>query len=216
MKVIVFDTETTGLPTTRQLNANAINNWPFIVQFSYIIYDMNTHKLIKTFDSLVKINELVKIDPKSIEIHGIHKEQCIREGKHIVDIVSEFMTDLNQCETLIGHNIEFDRNMLIIEMLRNNLFETYMPVLQKKKNYCTMKNTVNLCNIKVEGKSGIYKKFPKLTELHEKLFYSAPKYMHNSFHDILITLRCYVKMKTYIDIFVMNDELRKLIKPLID
>lgn len=216
MKIIVFDTETSGLPSTRQLNPNAINYWPFIMQFSYIIYDMETHKLVKTFDTLVKINEHVIIDPKSIEIHGIHKEQCIREGKHIVDIVAEFMTDLTQCEILIGHNIEFDRNMLIIELLRNNLFETYIPVLNKKKHFCTMKNTVKLCNIEVEGKCGIYKKFPKLSELHAKLFYFEPKSLHNSLHDILITLRCYVKMKTYIDIVVMDDGLRKLIKPLID
>ena len=216
MKIIVFDTETSGLPSTRLVNPTVITSWPHILQFSYIVYDIETHKLIKSFDSLVKISEHVTIDPKSIEIHGIKKENCIQEGRDIADIVAEFMTDLNQCKKLIGHNVEFDRNMVIIEMMRNDLFETYMPILNEKKYFCTMKNTVRLCNIEIEGKDGKFKKFPKLAELHKKLFYFEPKHLHNSLHDILITLRCYVKMKTYIDVVLVDDELRKLIKPLVD
>ena len=216
MKIIVFDTETSGLPSTRKVNPETINYWPHILQFSYVVYDLDEHKLIKSFDTLVKINEHVTIDPKSMEIHGIKKENCIQQGRLITDIVSEFITDLKNCKKLIGHNIEFDRNMLIIEMMRNDLFEMYMPILKEKNYFCTMKNTVKLCNIEVEGKDGTFKKFPKLAELHQKLFYFEPKHLHNSLHDILITLRCYVKMKTYIDVVLVDDELRKLIKPLID
>ena len=39
MKVIVFDTETSGLPKSKIINQNTQHLWPFIVQFSYIIYD---------------------------------------------------------------------------------------------------------------------------------------------------------------------------------
>ena len=77
MKIIVFDTETSGLPSTRLVNPTVITSWPHILQFSYIVYDLDNHKLIKSFDTLVKINEHVTIDPKSIEIHGIQKERCV-------------------------------------------------------------------------------------------------------------------------------------------
>lgn len=216
MKIIVFDTETSGLPSVKEATPYTINYWPYVLQFSYIVYDINSHKLVKTFDSLVKIKEDVVISKKSFEIHGITKEQCLKEGKPINNIIHEFMIDLNECQTIIGHNIDFDKNMLIIEMIRNNLFELFVPILNKKSQFCTMKKTVNLCNIELEGNHGIYKKYPKLNELHEKLFYFTPKFLHNSFHDILITLRCYVKIKTNIDVVLVDNNLNRLIKPLVN
>ena len=39
-KIIIFDTETTGLPKSRQSLVNNTEEWPYIVQFSYIIYDL--------------------------------------------------------------------------------------------------------------------------------------------------------------------------------
>ena len=37
MRVIVFDTETTGLPKTKVLTYGLLNLWPYIVQLSYLI-----------------------------------------------------------------------------------------------------------------------------------------------------------------------------------
>ena len=39
-KIIIFDTETTGLPKTKDALVTSTELWPYIVQFSYIIYDM--------------------------------------------------------------------------------------------------------------------------------------------------------------------------------
>ena len=49
MRVLVFDTETTGLPQTKILNPDTLHQWPTIVQFSYIIYDT----LLSIFVTLV-------------------------------------------------------------------------------------------------------------------------------------------------------------------
>ena len=43
MRVLVFDTETTGLPKTKILNKYMLELWPYIVQLSYIIYDIDTN-----------------------------------------------------------------------------------------------------------------------------------------------------------------------------
>jgi hypothetical protein len=48
------------------------------------------------------------------------------------------------------------------------------------------------------GKS--YLKYPKLIELHEKLFNVTPNNLHNSLNDILVTLRCYMKLKFNVDL----------------
>ena len=60
------------------------------------------------------------------------------------------------------------------------------------KEYCTMKNTVNVCNIERESENGnVYFKYPTLTELHTYLFNFTPKNTHDSMVDVLICLRCY-------------------------
>ena len=38
MRVIVFDTETTGLPKTKVLTPGLLKLWPYVVQLSYLIY----------------------------------------------------------------------------------------------------------------------------------------------------------------------------------
>ena len=44
MKVLVFDTETTGLPTERNASITNMEAWPHIVQLSYILYDVDEKK----------------------------------------------------------------------------------------------------------------------------------------------------------------------------
>lgn len=65
-----------------------------------------------------------------------------------------------------------------------------------KNIYCTLQESIDLCNIKAFDKFGReYVKYPKLSELHIKLFDSIPQNLHNSFIDILVTLRCFMKLK---------------------
>jgi hypothetical protein len=79
-----------------------------------------------------------------------------------------------------------------------------------KNIYCTLHESINLCNIKAIDKFGKeYIKFPKLLELHQKLFESTPNNLHNSFNDILVTLRCFMKLKHDID---LNEKCNTFIK----
>ena len=72
-------------------------------------------------------------------------------------------------------------------------------------NYCTMKSSIERCNIGLEsnrvGKLGeheymvnnrrMYRKFPTLAELHETLFGNIPAGLHDSMIDVEICLKCY-------------------------
>jgi len=48
MRVLVFDTETTGLPQTKILNPDTLNQWPTIVQFSFVIYDLSLNDIVES------------------------------------------------------------------------------------------------------------------------------------------------------------------------
>ena len=90
--------------------------------------------------------------------------------------------------------------------------------------YCTMQASIDLCSIMAMTQprmiasvsydsSGVpvvvqkpasaprqYKKFPKLSELHQKLFGSVPENLHNSLVDVFVCLRCFLKIRCCIEV----------------
>ena len=91
--------------------------------------------------------------------------------------------------------------------IKNTIYKKFLYTLNNLQNItCTLQDSIELCNIVVLNKSGKpYQKFPKLLELHKKLFDCEPKNLHNSLNDVLITLRCFMKMKYDTDITVDCD-----------
>jgi len=208
MKVLIFDTETTGLPKTRIICQETLNKWPHIVQFSFAIYDTDTNSLESTNDSIIKLQDNLQIPEDSTKIHGITNEISREKGTTVEYVLEQFFAHLSGVDMLVGHNVSFDINMCNVELLRiiyDNSKTTeavsnaksYLHLLVNFKNiYCTMQESIDLCAIKRLKRSGEeYNKFPKLSELHEKLFGTTPKNLHNSLIDILITLRCFMQLK---------------------
>ena len=68
MKIMVFDTETTGLPKDYSGSIYDSNNWPYIVQLSYILFDCTEHKIIKNVDNIIRVKD---IPASSTKIHKI-------------------------------------------------------------------------------------------------------------------------------------------------
>lgn len=213
MRILVFDTETTGLPETRYISPDTLHLWPHIVQFSYIIYDLSINDIIESKNYIIKLSENILIPTESSNIHGITNEISQKSGITINEVINEFFYHLRNVDKLIGHNIEFDINMLKVELLRiinKNLsspeqIKLYKYDLHYLTNYknicCTLKDSIEFCNIQLINKLGKpYLKYPKLIELHEKLFNTLPNNLHNSFNDILVTLRCFMKLKHNIDL----------------
>jgi len=208
MRVLVFDTETTGLPQTKIIGPDTLNLWPTIVQFSYVIFDTELNDIVESKDYIIKVPENVMISEESTKIHGITNEISSKQGIAITEVLNEFFYYLRSVDSLVGHNITFDLNMVKIELLRiiyNKLtsqeqIKHYKYDLHYINNYknvhCTLQDSIELCNIKAIDKFGKeYLKYPKLIELHQKLFNCSPNNLHNSFIDILVTLRCFMKLK---------------------
>jgi DNA polymerase-3 subunit epsilon len=226
MKIIVFDTETSGLPKSKLISPNTIHLWPFIVQFSYIIFDTETNVILKSYDAIVKVKPYNIISKDSIKFHGITQDISELKGINIDKVLIEFMDDLENADMIVAHNIEFDLNMLRVEILRlvqtdcdvsvrENMELCLAAIINKNKLYCTMRESIDLCKIEKENSRGTYYKFPTLTELHKHLFNVEPKHLHNSFHDILCTIRCFIKMKYNQDVVEQNPQFKSLIQKLI-
>jgi len=217
MRVLVFDTETTGLPKSKLISPDTLHLWPHIVQLSFVIYDTDLNDIVEAKDFIINVEGKVTIPEESINIHGITNEISRLKGVTIEEVLNVFFYYLRNVDKVVGHNVSFDINMVKIELLRiiylNKIISSEeqtetkhnLHYLTNFKNISyTLKDSIDLCDIKAIDRYGKqYAKWPKLSELHQKLFDSVPNNLHNSFNDILATLRCFVKMKHDTD---LNEE----------
>lgn len=224
MKIVVFDTETTGLPNSRYISPTTLSQWPHIVQLSYAVYDLDTHTLSKTGDFIIQLDKHVFIPPESVQFHGITNEISREAGVPLYDVLSKLFHYMDRAECIVGHNIEFDINMLKVELMRmildpnitKNRMKDCKHKLSKLNNgwkniVCTMKETVELCNMKAINRMGnTYLKYPKLVELSDVMFGTIPNCLHNSLNDVLVTLRCYVKYRFEVDPYFQCERFNRL------
>lgn len=203
MRVLVFDTETTGLPTN---NYNAqrgkwYNYWGHIVQLSWILYDTNTNSILQKEDKIINLPENIELPQESINIHGITREMMLCDGVEITKALTLFRGALQICDVIVGHNIDFDINMVRAEMIRSGAIDYFLmlnvPIV------CTMKTNRKYCKILTTSQrtGRKYYKYPKLMELHEKIYGCVPSNLHNALVDVVVCLRCYLKREFDVELY---------------
>jgi DNA polymerase III epsilon subunit-like protein len=175
------------------------------------------------YDNIIKLKPYNVISEESSKIHGITNEISLNKGVDIQEVLFEFCSDIDEVDLMVAHNINFDLPLIKVELLRcmqnnidtNDIYQSlkdnFETILNKKEKYCTMENSIHLCKIERENSRGKYLKFPTLSELHVYLFNVTPCNLHNSLNDILITLRCYMKMKHDIDVIEKDNTIRYMI-----
>lgn len=202
MKCLVLDTETTGLPLRRNASIYELENWPYIVQLSFITYDTSKNMIVDKYDTIIKLGDNVEITPKSISMHNITKEKSQTYGVDIKEGLSRLNNAILECDVIVGHNISFDKQILIVENIRSSVQSAF----PQKNVHCTMIKNKALCNVKTRRNNGKeYVKYPTLTELHQRLFESTPKNLHNSLSDVIICLRCYIMANFNVDPLVVSE-----------
>jgi len=182
---LFFDTETTGLPRSWKAPVTDLNNWPRLVQLAYLYYDSKGNK-ISGGDYIIK-PEGFTIPTNASKVHGISNEKALREGQSITHVLQDFHSLIGQASYLVAHNMSFDEKIVGAEFLRNGM----QNIIQSKNKICTMERTTNFCAI-----SGPYGyKWPKLSELHYKLFGAGFEEAHNAAVDITATAKCFWELK---------------------
>lgn len=182
---LFFDTETTGLPRDWKAPVTDLNNWPRMVQLAYLLFDKDGNKLLES-DFIIK-PEGYTIPKEAAAVHGITTEIALEKGKPLGQSLELFYEAVQAADTLVAHNMAFDEMIVGAELLR----EKKHNVIPMKTRICTMQSTVNFC--KIPSKYGF--KWPKLTELHYKLFETDFEDAHDAFVDITITAKCFWKLK---------------------
>ncbi len=176
MKILAIDTETTGLPPKRASPSDHAV-WPYIVQLSYVMLDTETNETTEC-DYILR----VPVEIPTTHIHGITKERS-NGGENFGRIYGDFALLMDSADIVVGHNLEFDLNMIHAECERRGMqFQT--PSVR----YCTMRESKE--RVGALAPAG-YVKFPKLSELYHHLFQEEPTNWHNALADAYMALRCF-------------------------
>lgn len=183
--ILCFDTETTGIPKNYKAPATDIDNWPRCIQLGWILLD--EEKEVKKRDQIIQPIGF-EIPEEASKVHGITTEQAMTVGWELEEVMKEFCDDMDQADTILAHNIAFDEKIVGAEMFRTKIFPKNN---KERKRICTMQSSIEFCNI--PGRYG-KPKFPKLIELHQKLFNEGFDGAHSAIVDIEATIRCYYEL----------------------
>lgn len=173
MNNIFVDTETFDIPYNQEATYKDIDNWPDIRQISWIITD-------KDFNIILQRNYFTKYLTSENE-EG--QEYLTPQILPIHHILKQLLSDIRNCDVIIGHNIEYDVNVIASQLHRYGLEETKLLGL---KQFCTMHSTVEFCGFDTM----LGDRFPKLQELYSKLFSMPFNGAHDAYNDIKATYEC--------------------------
>ncbi len=184
---LIFDTETTGLPKNWKAPITDTDNWPRCVQIAWQLHD-EIGELIEDQNYLIKPDNF-EIPYESQKIHGISTELAFEDGKSLDEVLEKFNQSLEKSSFVIGHNVNFDINVIGCEFYRQQQKNSLSS--KKLLDTCT-EDTALLCELP-GGRGGKYK-LPTLIELHEFLFDASFKEAHNATADVEATARCFLEL----------------------
>lgn len=180
MKIVAFDTETTGLPQY----VNGKTYYPGIIEIGIVEYWTDT-KVSQKWSQFIN-PETDSIDPVIWKITGI-KPEDVEAAPTFPVVFPEIARRFHGASLCVGFNhIGFDCPIIQASMDRYGLSyhlpwpPEHVDVMLASKDFAD-----------IPGKTG--RKYPKLTELYKQLF-NEEFNAHRAADDAEATLRCYLEM----------------------
>ena len=192
MKIFVFDTETTGFINKKDPD---LNNQPQIIQFAGILWEIkeNKEKWIWEWKEEKRVNILINpekpIPFASSQVHHIY-DIDVKWNKNFSQQYNEILKFINYPDIIIGHNVEYDENMLKLELKRLGIEHEYKP----KQVICTMNESTNFCRLPKRDEKAKGFKRPKLGELYKILFKEYFIWAHDAMIDVEATLKSFIEL----------------------
>ena len=183
MKIFVYDTETTWFINKKDPD---LAKQPKIVQFAWISWELVDWKFTEIEKVNIIIDPEVPIPFQASQVHHIY-DIDVKWKDNFPKQYEWILKYINEADITIWHNIEYDEDVVKIELKRLDLEYKYKP----KQTFCTMKTTVDFCKLQWWGKRF---KYPKLWELHKKLFWEYFIWAHDAMTDVEATLRCFIEI----------------------
>ena len=149
---LIFDTETTGLESTRRL-----------VEIAWELRDHLTGDLHEIGHYIIKSDGYVIPNAR---FHGITDEIAMIKGVTIDIVLTDFLRVVDLCDNLVAHNIKFDYDTILFELSKTEL--VYDKFVSKNR-VCTLGLSREKHGRKVSNKLGdVYRRlFNKEFDAHK-------------------------------------------------
>lgn len=187
--VLIFDTETTGVPERTATWDKDYNDYPHIVQLSWVRHLPNGMMIS---ESHIIFPDGWEIPQSATDVHGITTEYAMEHGEPFGFVIEMFLKDALEAPLICGHNIHFDTGIIKANILRE-LGKTYYDAnevenaLYKGKRIDTMRPTMKWVDARTQdGRL----KFPRLEELYSRCFPGETFGAHDSLEDCRAVYRC--------------------------
>jgi len=188
-KIFFFDTETSGFIKKKLPSNHPEQAW--CIQIGALLTD-SFGEVLETLNLLIQ-PEGRYMHPKALETHGIELDYAQENGIAEVEAAELFGIMLRKADLIVCHNYSFDWAHIVAVWERNlnDLSDESRSAFYMDIPYiCTMKDKkVNaFCGLK--NKAG-RPKWPKLDELHNKLFEYSFDEQHDAMADVSATKKCF-------------------------
>ncbi len=182
--ILVYDTETTGLPRDWNAPLTDGENWPRLVQLAWQLHTPEG-KLVSRGNRIVRPDGFT-IPFNAAKVHGITTDRAEAEGIDLDSVLEEFGRDLDRADFVMGHNISFDVSIMGAEWIRRGASAERVT---NKALIDSKDEATEFCAIP-GGRGGKFK-WPTLTELHQKLFGTGFGDAHDAAYDVDATAKCF-------------------------
>lgn len=193
---LFFDTETTGLIDFNvKLSEESLPIFPYLVELAWVL--TNSEGRILDSESKLIIPKIGKHkwEIKEDMIHKINQGMAEGYGDFMDDVLTRFNKIVrreelaNQKLTLVAHNIQFD-----LTVLEANFMRIGRDPIFPESRICTMLSSIEYCQIPNYGNRPGYK-YPKLSELYERLFEKEFPDAHSALSDVMATRECFFALR---------------------
>lgn len=180
--LLFIDTEASGLPKKWNAPYSKVNNWPFAVQISWLVYSPQG-SLIKQEDHYINDNDF-KITPSAQEIHGITHQFLKEHGQPRHQVMQLLAKDIHQYNPiLVGHFMELDFHVISADFFRSGVENP----AQSQKTFCTMLATKSFIHNPQSN-------YLRLGDLYQLLFHTELLHQHNALIDATATAKCFFEL----------------------
>lgn len=185
--ILVFDTETTGLPLWGDPSDDP--RQPHIVDLAASLFDGYGVE-VDRYDTI--INPGVQIPQEVAELHGITTEIAEAYGAEPVEAFDRLTCMMARADLIVGHNVSFDLRMVRILGVRVTGEKWANPL----PSFCTMRHTTSICKIlKRQPRCHNDWKWPSLSEAVQHFFGEDHSNAHRARPDCDASARIYFHLK---------------------
>ena len=191
--ILVFDTETTGLPLWSKPSDHELQ--PHLVQLAVALCEDDTR--LRAGFSLIVLPDGWSIPAEVTAVHGISEQTARAYGLPEEQVINLFLQLLHCAHLVVAHNLNFDRRILRIALKRHrpelaDLWEAF-------PGFCTMEASRDRCALpptdKMMAAGRRHFKSPSLAEAYQAIVgKTLPSSWHDAHGDMLASRLIYMEL----------------------